>query len=383
MRIRRSAALVLALGAGSLAHAQSDPFGALHQGQPGATSGRSGATSVSGAVGRSYAGSDTGGLVSLAQLEMTPANVGPFAPRLQPTAAKFLTGRPKIAVPTYGLGFVRGASASASAAGAGSSITPRRTKIATRLVGLTDEAAAALADEAYRDLTARLAAAGFEVVPAETLQALPQMQNIARHAGVAGSGDPTRGWVFYAPAQAPLIKGYAGETGMAALAASRALLALGHVSKQADAVLLLPRLVIDYVALESTGRRMYVGSAHVEAELKFALSPYSRTDFLYGNERGGAMPGAFTTKGFASEEPFGILVRAADRSDSVGLHNALAGVGFGSLYRQSLVYDAEVSPKRFAALTRAAFQGYNAALVAEIRRARGAAQTASSGGAPS
>ena len=53
------------------------------------------------------------------------------------------------------------------------------------------------------------------------------------------------------------------------------------------------------------------------------------------------------------------------------LHNALVSVGFNSAYRQSLVYDVEVSPRRFAALTRSAFRGFNAALVAEIRKARG------------
>ena len=82
------------------------------------------------------------------------------------------------------------------------------------------------------------------------------------------------------------------------------------------------------------------------------------------------MPGAFTMKPHGSPEPFAVMVKAGDRSDSKGLHNALVEAGFGSLYRQSLVYAVEADPGRFAALSRAAFQGYNAALVEEIRRAR-------------
>lgn len=384
MRRRPSAALALALLAGTGAAAQSDPFGALYQGAPGATSGRTGATSVTGAVGRSYAGSQTGGLVSLAQLELMPPSAAPFAPSLVVTGGKHLSGRPKIAVPTYALAFVQGAQASASAAGAGSSITPRRTKIATRLVGLSDAIAVQLAQEAHQDLVRRLREGGFEVVDAAAVWAAPHAAELGRHDGPYGAmaPDKSRGWVSYAPAAAPLIRGYAFEQGMAAMSMSRSLLTLGHVSKETDAVLLLPRLMIDYAAIESTGRRMYVGSAQVGVELKFSLSPHSRTDFIMGNARGGAMGGAITTRGHASEEPFGILAQASDRSDSVALHNALAGAGFGSLYRQSLVYDAEVSPKRYAALTRAAFQGYNAALVAEIKRARGP-MTAAAGGASS
>lgn len=376
MRSRLIAALVLAF-AGAPAAAQTDPFGALHPAAPGqASSGRTGTTSVTGAVGRSYAGAQAGGLVSLAQLDMMPAEVAPLTPRLQVTGGKHLAGRRRIAVPTYALAFVRGGEASAFSAGAGSSMAGRRTKIATRLVGLSDEQAADLADEAYRDLLAQLTAAGFEVVGAQAVAAAPHAASLSTHPGMFGAQGPiggggTKGWVAYPPKDAPLIRGYAGETGMAMMAMSRSLLTLGHVSKEVDAVLLLPRVVIDYVALESTGRRNFVGSAQVGAELEFALNAASRTDFIFGNERGGAMPGSFATKGASSPEPFGIMTRAQDRSDNVALHNALATAGFGSVYRQSLVYDVEVSPRRFAALTRAAFRGYNAALVAEIRRARG------------
>lgn len=376
MRRRLIAGLALAF-AGTAATAQTDPFGALHPAAPGeASSGRMGSTSVTGAVGRSYAGAQAGGLVSLAQLDLMPADVAPIAPALKVTGAKYLAGRRKIAVPTYALAFVRGGEASAFSAGAGSSMAGRRTKIATRLVGLSEAQAAELADAAYRDLVAQLTAAGFEVVGPEALAAAPHMASLSTHPDVYGAHGPiggggTKGWVAYPPKGAPLIKGYAGETGMAMMSMSRSLLTLGHVSKEVDAVLLLPRLIIDYVALESTGRRNFVGSAQVGAELEFGLNAASRTDFIFGNERGGAMPGAFTTNGASSPEPFGIMAKASDRSDSVALHNALAVAGFGSVYRQSLVYDVEVSPKRFAALTRAAYQGYNAALVAEIRRARG------------
>jgi hypothetical protein len=60
-----------------------------------------------------------------------------------------------------------------------------------------------------------------------------------------------------------------------------------------------------------------------------------------------------------------------DRSDSVAISNALATAGLGSLYRQSQVYAIEVAPERYTALVRAAFQGLNMSIVAELRKARG------------
>jgi hypothetical protein len=362
------------------AWAQIDPFGALHPPPPGVSakagaappsSGRTGVTSVTGAVGRSYAGSQTGGFVSLAQLDMAPAAAAPFAVRLDGFAEKYVRLRPKVAVPHYGLAIAQATKSTASAAGAGSDITPRRTTIATRLYGFTDEMGAALAEEAYQDLVSRLAAAGFEVVGRDAVTANARYGAVPRHPGPYRATNAFAGWSVYGPASLPLIKGYSTEQGMAAMAASGALLALGHVSQELDAVLLLPRLQIDYAAAEGTGHRNFVGGANVEVELRYAINPWTRTDFIAGNERGGAMGGGWTMKGAGTDEPFAILVKADDRSDSVALHNAFATAGFGSIYRQSLVYDAEISPKRFTALTRAAYQSYNSALVAALRKARG------------
>lgn len=375
------AALISLLASGP-ASGQADPFGALYTPPPGSpaaketSSGRTGATSVSGAVGRSYAGSQTSGAVSLAQLDMMPGDLPPMPIALKSGSTRYLANRPKIAVPAYTIGYIQGASASAFGGGAGSDMVGRRTKIATRLVGLSDQMAQDLADEAHADLLRQLQAAGFTIVDLPALQASPGLRSIARYGEPVGGqgiidGRATKAWVAYGPRALPPIKGYAFEQGLTAVAASGALMAFGKASQELDAILLNPRLMIDYIDMQSTGQRTYSGSGSVDASLRFAVNTATRADFVWGNERGGPHVGWFAATGFSSPQPFGILAQADDRSDSVALHNALAGVGFGSVYRQSLVYDAEVSPKRFAALTRAAFRGYNAALVAEIRKARG------------
>ncbi|MDO8409650.1 MAG: hypothetical protein Q7S93_06275 [Phenylobacterium sp.] len=375
-------ASLLTLAFSGPAASQSDPFGALYTPPAGAppaqdaSSGRTGSTSVSGAVGRFYVGAEAGGRVSLAQLDMMPTHAPPLPVALQGHSTRFLANRSKIAIPGYTLAFVQGASASAFGGGAGLDPSQRRTQIATRLVGLTDEMARDLADEAYADLVRQLEAAGFQVVDPVAQLASEQMQGLARYSARFGGqgiidGRATKAWVVYGPTGLPPIKGHAFETGMGAVAASGALMRFGRASRDLDAIIISPRLLLDYIDMESTGRRTYSGSASVDAELRFGINPTSRVDFVWGNDSGGAMPGWFTTKGAFTPQPFGILAQTADRSDSVATHNALVSVGFGSIYRQSLVYDAEVSPKRYAALSRAAIQGFNTALVAEIRKARG------------
>jgi hypothetical protein len=379
----------LALITAGTACAQVDPMGALY-GAPvngpatnGAQNGRQdggrqgsarssggaimGVQSVSGAVGASYAGSQEKGATSLAQIAMLPKTVQPFTVVLDGSSEKYLRNRPKIAIPAYALGLQRDSSITASAAGKGSDITPRRTTITSHLAGVSDELGAQLAQEAYDDLVGKLTTAGFEVVTPEQAAAAPHIQSLGRYGG------PLRvkeGWTVYAPAGAPLIKGYAFETGMASLAASGSLIGMGKASQELDAVIITPQLMLNHIGMGGTGQRNYVGSASVEARLHFVLTQQSIVPFIWGNDRGGAMPGVFRVKPSGTDEMFGVLVQTEDRSDDAGLTNAFADAGMGSVYRQSLVYAVEADPGRFAALCRAAFQGFNAALVDQIRRAR-------------
>ncbi len=174
-------------------------------------------------------------------------------------------------------------------------------------------------------------------------------------------------WTVWNAKDAPLIAGFSTDGG---LAQSGSLMQLGNVSKELDAVLLMPIISIDHMDIVNSGRSNYGGQATVQADLNFHVSP-SYVSFIWGNDRGGSMPGALVfQRKAAAGELFGILYKTDDRSDSKALHNAMAEAGFGSIYRQSIVYGAEVVPERYAALTRAAFQGVNQTIVDQILRAR-------------
>lgn len=366
-----SLAVVIAMMA-TTARAQSDPFGSLYAPPPGsgpAPSTRTGVTGVTGAVGRSYVGSQEGGFASLGQIGMLPRVVPAIALRLKPWNPKVSTKRPRILVPTYALALVRTGKISAFGGGAGSQMAGRRTTITTALVGVDELLPEQLAEEAYQDLMSRLKAAGFDVVTPEEIAASPEIGRLQvvgqRTKGVSGMS-------VYGPRSAPLRTGhpYTSQT----LSSSRSAMAFSDMSAELDALVLTPQLALDYQLLEGSGQRTYVGSAQVEAKVWFNVLSGSGANFVYGQRKGlGSGPyGGFLMDGHhGSPEPFGIMYEVDDRSDSVTLSNAFATAGLGSLYRQSQIYAVEVSPERYAALVRAAFQGLNMSIVAELRKARG------------
>ncbi len=354
------------------AKAQSDPFGSLYAPPPGsapAPSTRTGVTGVTGAVGRSYVGSQEDGFASLGQIAMLPRVVPAMALRLKPWNPKVSTKRPRILVPTYALALIRTGKVSAFAGGAGSEMAPRRTSIATALVGVDDALAERLAQEAYDDLVMRLKAAGFDVVAPEEIAASPEIGRLQ----VVGQRTRGQGGMsVYGPLSAPLRAGHPYTA--APLSSSKSAIVFSDMSAELDALVLTPQMALDYQWLESTGRRTYVGSAQVEAKVWFSVQSGSGANFVYGQRKGlGSGPyGGFLMDGHhGSTEPFGIMYEVDDRSDNVAISNAFANAGLGSLYRQSQVYAIEVAPERYAALVRAAFQGLNMSIVAELRKARG------------
>lgn len=369
-----AAVLLMASGA----RAQSDPFGALYTPPPGtpaapgaaAPSTRTGVTSVTGAVGRSYAATEEGGFASLAQIALLPRVAPPMTFDLKAQNPKVARGRPRVVVPTYALALVRTGKVSAYSAGAGSELAQRRTSLTTALVGVSDELAESLAEEAWQDLVKRLAEAGFDVVPQAQMTAAPEM---ARLPVVGTSAQGANGLSVYGPRSAPLRAGH--PYGPAGLGGARAAIALTDLSIELDALVLTPQIAIDYQQLETTGQRMYVGSAQVGAKVWFSVLPGSGANYLIGTSRkglGSGPWGGFTLPQHrGTPERFGIMYEVDDRSDSVAVHNAFARAGLGSLYRQSQVWAVEVDPNRYAALVRAAFQGLNAAIVAELKAARG------------
>lgn len=324
---------------------------------------RSGATSVGGFAGRNYATSGAKGALSLADLAAMPKSVAPFPVKLNAVNTKFMKGKTRIAVAAYGLYVVRSGSATAHAGGFGSKSASRRTSLSTALVGVSDDLASQIAEESYADLLKRLTDAGFEVAPNDAVQAAIHEIGLANK-GAAGQN-------LYSPRAAPARAGMLFTPALSGLGNQAA---YTRACDALDAIFLFPTLGIDYERLLSSGNHMYGANAEVGANLRFHAMEGSGAIFMQKPPPPyrGAWPGNFMMpQGSGTDEPFAIMYQVDDRSDSALVSSAMALAGLGSLYRQNKIYAVQADPDRYAALARAAFQGFNTALVSELQKARG------------
>ncbi len=319
--------------------------------------------------------------MGLDQIRALPTEVAPFPVDFKVTNGKYLKVRPKILVPSYGVAYIVSAEARASGAGFGSANVNRAIRYNTGLVGIDEALMKQWTNEAHADFVDRLTKAGFEVVPIEAMRADADYGRIKLVEGNRSQnaqiidGRAKKGWILLGADKAPLIKGQFLETGFGMMAAISSMSAVQNTGVDLDATTVHPLLVLDYIGIESSGKKMFSGRANISAETDFAIHPVSKTDFAYKAVRMGGAAGGFggsftLPDGYSSGEPFGILREVDDKSDSVALHTAMALIGLSNTFTQRKVLAVEAVPERYGALVKAAYQGYNQAIVDGIVKAR-------------
>lgn len=323
-------------------------------------------------TGKTYAATESQGAVSLEAIRANKAPIAPLAVAFRAHRPEDLAGRRRIAVPNYGLGFVVTGDVRASSSGFGSAMIQRAAKFQTALAGIDEALMKTLADEAHADLLQRLGKAGIDAVPDAELKSHPDMATLGHAPGNRNQGKgiidgrATKGWVVFGAAAAPLgegmnIGGYPRQQG-----------ALQNIGVDLDAVMLHPVLVVDYIALESSGNSIFGGKASASAGLWFSVHGASNVMFGYKTKRmpGTGYGGSLNANPTGSPEPFAVLRQVDDKSDNVAVQNGFALLGLGSLFRSSKVLVAEAVAERYADLVRAAYRGYNQAIVDAIVAAR-------------
>jgi len=343
--------------------------------------GQGGGQSVDAAAGRSYAGSAMQSGMTLEQISALPADIPPLAVQLKADNPGALAARPRIAIPSYGIAFIQAGDIKGYAAGRGSSIAQRSVRIKVALAGLDDADYRMLADEAYADLLRRLQAAGIDAVGHARMVGAAGYDQVARVSGnrVSDEGHITgraeQKWTVYGADDAPLVKGMAMETGFAAVAGSQAVLKLVDVGVDLDAVVVQPLLVVDFAHMESSGSSMFTSRANASAGLGFTLHSHSRVDVNYAQRKGlGNIWGPLSLEqGVYSDEPFAVLRKVSANDADQSFYQAAMAAGWGSMFKQSEVYAAEVAKARYMGLVRAAYAGFNSAIVAQAGQAHHAA----------
>lgn len=196
----------------------------------------------------------------------------------------------RVAVAGYRVAFVVRNSASAYAgsgvANIGQSTGYNRTitqaqnkKIEVGLLNVNLQLMQAITDQLYADFIERLKAAGKTVVPPEDLlkaAAFAKLERTVAPANEAYTISPTgdaRHYQVFAPTGLPLyfIAGESlGDKGPFSQTNNKV---LGEISKEINAVLLIPQVVVDFAEVESSGRSNFRSNAHVDAKPGIALVP--------------------------------------------------------------------------------------------------------------
>lgn len=274
--------------------------------------------------------------------------------------------RPKIAIAGYNIGAFQTAKVTSSTTREqGASVS-----MSLQLSGVDEALLTTIAEAAYSDLRAQLAAAGIDVIDAATLLAAPEAKEIKRSAK-AVEGKPLRGGVpdkilLVGPKDSGVIssfglipKGFNGNVGDQASAAL-------------DAIVIYPNLAFNFAWTSGGGSSMLNRKVSVDGGTRFAVSSISNIHSVYSND--GRFVDASVkldvTEDIGVDDAFASmqLEDSSNNSGAVGLTNAL---GFGMSSRKGSAYTVTADPERYKALALNAAKGFNKALVEQIKTGKG------------
>jgi hypothetical protein len=309
--------------------------------------------------------------MTAAQIAALPGEVTPLPVAFSGSIPANLAAGRKVFVPAYGVSFVHTQNARAVSQGGlmggfGGGST-RSASVRTGLTGISPETFQRIADEANADLLEQLRGAGIEVATAEEASAIAAAAPRAAGNALDGSsgstilGGQATGWRTVGASAAPLISGLSGEGaggGLGGLAAVGGNLAAQRMADASSGGLILtPLLRLDYVNVTSSGRSLLAGTANAEARAEFSVVP--GTSVSYAGRRAGMGASDIGTLQLAravpSTEPFATMASSGGSAGN--------WVGLGSRAETSV----QAVEARWVALARAAYRGFNAAIVQQIR----------------
>jgi hypothetical protein len=302
-----------------------------------------------------------------------------FPVKLGGAPSQVLKGGP-IAVPSYQIAFFTQHQGTA----VGGVLTKAR--LTTSLAGVDEATLRKLSEEAYQDLISRLKAANIPLVPDDRLKAAmattgvelaPGNADITRiGAGITIGQSVKKAYAAFGAESAPVIAGLhnpGNPTGAPGLGAISMNGKLGNAAKAEKAVLVLPSLVIDFAKTDAKGGRDFMGreSAGIDSSLAFTVSAVSSATLLASAGDGRFVsPGWLRmTKDLTVPTPFATVAKGegAVRALSVSTVTDSNYIDRDAARGDAVVVNVPV----WTGLVRQAYGDFNAAMVAELRKARG------------
>lgn len=277
------------------------------------------------------------------------------------TGAKYMKGQPRIAVGSYPVTYMMAARAKATTG----SFQLGGAEMAIFLDGPQEADLRELANEAHKDLLARFDAAGMPSVPPADVAANPDLSKVKRAPGNTTNDKgiidsrATKSWVTYSADNAPLFDGQ-GKNGPGDM------LLLGKFGKPGlalGATFVQPRLIIDFTNLNASKQRVVTsGTARVGGEVEFSIDPLSIVHVITPDKKGLGL--------FARLDPKSQVLSDVAMKGELAKDVKAPPVNFNSIFGKSAVHAVRVDVAEWKDQVRAAYRGYNQAIVDEFKKAR-------------
>lgn len=302
-----------------------------------------------------------------------PAAAEPMTVPMIGAHSAFVKGHAHFAIPAYHVNFITSHQATASAS------VMAKTRLAMVLEGPTPEMMRTLTDEAYDDLVAQMTAAGLSVLTPEQAAAIATpMEKIPGNfekaeikGGITIGKSLKRGWATFGATKAPALVALRHLGSANGMMSGFGGLAMGKMNKaagEADAVLVMPSLSIDFAAMEADTGSDFLGRARATAEGKVGFSVLMASPVTFQNPAkttGMGTPGAIYPKKdvisatkFATLEEGGAAVRVGSLAPIADSNYLMVQRARGD----AVVADVAV----WEGLVRDAYKAYNAAIVKAI-----------------
>ncbi len=308
----------------------------------------------------------------------TPALAQTFPIKFYGSPGQVLKQGP-IVVPSYEVAFFTQQQGTAS----GGVLT--KSRLTTSLSNVPEATMHKMADEAHADFLAQLAAA--KVPLGDTADAKAKLTA----AGVYAPGNAKvtsigpsitigagvkQAYAAYGAAAAPLVTGLnaPGSTGMSVMQTMSALRPFAPVVQSQQSVAVMPLLAIDFADTSASGGRDFLGreAANVSSKLKFSISLYSKASIMASFNKGRASSvGGMNLAGkdISVNTPFGTILTGEGAVRQMAITQVVNSnyIAQDAARGDAVVVDIPV----WEGLVRQAYKDFNAAMVAEIRKAHG------------
>ncbi len=279
----------------------------------------------------------------------------------------------RLAIPVYRVAFTVQTAASAhSMAALDRDYGGVSTSMTVSLAGVSSDTMQAITDRAWRDFQQRLVDEGFELVPMEEIEQTEGYGKIKFTRGLYSKNILGTAYAVYSPSTMPLFWDFGHPIGNAGFSIGTE---FNEISRDTNALLVIPTLVVNFVEMESSGRSMVARSASVNAEMGMSLLDMSQVHLRIGHPKMATavdfLGGMSLKDNLNVAGDYGTLVKGSNNYNDqalMGLMSQGMGTALSSTVRESRIVQAD--PMKYSEVALQALGSGNAMFAAALKDAQ-------------